>query len=160
MYVFWLQLYSDSHRVYKLTFNWTVSILQLAICVRILFKTLLRKLLGVQVAFPETILILPRGDFWYISISRKLRHWLSSLFHGFESILVNCHWTWIIDITLFDLFEPASHDFHLSNDLEYDIWKVGNCHFLWLKSNYLSILVVRFWVTLRKTLHPIFINSL
>ena len=44
----------------------------------------LRKLLGVQVAFPETILILPWDIFWYISIYRKLRHWLSSFFHKFE----------------------------------------------------------------------------
>ena len=44
----------------------------------------LRKLLGVQVAFPETILILPWDIFCHISIYRKLRHWLSSFFHEFE----------------------------------------------------------------------------
>ena len=72
----------------------------------------LRKLLGVQVAFPETILILPWDIFWYISIYRKLRHWLSSFFHGFESILVT--------------FDPPFHDLHLYNGLETDIKKLPN----------------------------------
>ena len=44
----------------------------------------LRKLLGVQVAFPETILILPWDIFWYISIYQIVRHWLPIFFHEFE----------------------------------------------------------------------------
>ena len=41
-----------------------------------------------------------------------------------QSLSNNCHWAWIIDTTLFDLFEPASHDFHLHNRLDRDIRKL------------------------------------
>ena len=79
----------------------------------------------------------------------------------------NCHWALIIDKTLFELFEPASHDFHLYKRLEHDIRKLflpnrsplksRNSQFPWIKSNYLSILLVRFWLAPRKILNPTFI---
>ena len=43
---------------------------------------------------------------------------------AFYSLSNNCHWAWIIDITLFDLFGSASHDFHLYNGLEHNIRKL------------------------------------
>ena len=56
----------------------------------------------------------------YIYIYISIRQVLSTGLHLMKSLLNKCHWAVIIDITIFELFEPPSYDFYSYNDLEQD----------------------------------------
>ena len=63
--------------------------------------------------------MLPRGICVYISINAALMSFSTGL-QLLSSLSNNCHWTLLIDTTMFELFEPSSSDFYFYNGLEHN----------------------------------------